>query len=159
MQEAAGATPSSQQPHRETETQGGPVAFLSRPGRQGLALNPGPCALGAAALTAKPVGSRLPALLSQELREKSSISKTGWKSGNAQSSQDGKRCSRNRTLQGAEAALPHVTRGKLEKCNIQAVGGRTGHALWQNTPSSLLFLPPSHPALGGGALGATSEAQ
>lgn len=54
-------------------------------------------------------------------------------------------------LKGAEAALPGVTRGKLDKCSIQAVSGRTGHALWQIAPSSSLPAPPlpQDPTLGG----------
>lgn len=46
---------------------------------------------------------------------------------------------------GAEAALPRVTRGKLEKCPMRAVGGKTGHAVGQVAPSSLPVTP--HPAL------------
>lgn len=63
-------------------------------------------------------------------------------------SQNGKRCSKGtELLKGAEAALPCDTHGKLDKCNIQAVSGRTGHALWQIAPSSsfLAHLLPSLP--------------
>lgn len=63
-------------------------------------------------------------------------------------SQNGKRCSKGtELLKGAEAALPCETHGKLDKCNIQAVSGRTGHALWQIAPSSsfLAHLLPSLP--------------
>lgn len=58
---------------------------------------------------------------------------------------------RNGELKGAEAALPWATRGKLDECSIQAVSGRTGHALWQIAPSSSLGAPPlpHHPTLGG----------
>lgn len=53
-----------------------------------------------------------------------------------------KRCSKEtRLLKGAEASLPCGTRGKLDKWNIQAVSGRTGHALWQIAPSSSLLAP------------------
>lgn len=63
-------------------------------------------------------------------------------------SQNGKRCSKGtELLKGAEAALPCETHGKFDKCNIQAVSGRTGHALWQIAPSSsfLAHLLPSLP--------------
>lgn len=54
----------------------------------------------------------------------------------------------------AEAALSCVTHGKLDKCNIQAVSGGIGHALWRIAAASLLaHLSPPHPchspALGG----------
>lgn len=64
-------------------------------------------------------------------------------------SQNGKRCSkRTDLLKGAEAALSCVTRGKPDKWNIQAVSGRTGHALWQISPSSSLLahLSPTSPS-------------
>lgn len=61
---------------------------------------------------------------------------------------------------GAEAAPPCVTRGKLDARSIQAVSGRTGHALWQIAPSSSLLAhpppTPPHPTRKG-ALGTTSE--
>lgn len=72
-------------------------------------------------------------------------------------SQNGKRCSKGtELLKGAEAALSFVTHGKLDKCNIQAVSGRTGHALWQIAPSSSLLAPPATPPREG-ALGTISE--
>lgn len=64
-------------------------------------------------------------------------------------SQNGKRCSKGtELLKEAEAALSCVTRGKPDKCNIQAVSGRIGHAVWQTAPPSLLaHLPPTHTPL------------
>lgn len=70
-------------------------------------------------------------------------------------SQNGKRCSKGTELpKEAEAALSCVTRGKLDKCNIQAVSGGIVHALWRiAAPSLLAHLSPPHPchspALGG----------
>lgn len=79
-------------------------------------------------------------------------------------SQNGKRCSKGtELLKEAEAALSCVTRGKLDTCNIQAVSGRIGHALWQIAPCSLFaHLSPSlHPPATAlpweEALGTTSE--
>lgn len=71
-------------------------------------------------------------------------------------SQNGKRCSKGtELLEGAEAAL---SRGKLDKCKIQAVRRRTGHALWQIAPSSFLLAPPHSGGGGAGrALGTISE--
>lgn len=106
---------------------------------------------GAVSLTANPGDSRLTA--PQPTAERGKFLLKSWRNvlEMFRGSQNGKRCSKGtELLKGVEAALPWVTRGKLETCDIQAVSGRIGHALWQIAPSSSLLLPaPPNSTLGG----------